>query len=495
MSDWVDKGVFTPEMAEYFGIDVGFVPKSGNVEELAEWGARLQRISHWSVAYTSPTTERGDDSLADTATKILLQFRDSPYAKPRNTLALFRWVRLGMESLGRSITDIGHKLEDAGDMILNAMVWSSFMNANPPRFVNKRVVNAGAGGEQAVIDMMNTPNAIIPWQDLTGQTKSPFETVDWESDRDGLSKAAALKTEYELTTTISAAAKGADPATSTGTLGEIRINEAKAAGNLADIVRDMALEQSRIITLMLEDAVHFLGVEGFYDLAYKAAGERAAEIKKYLTEEELDNIGDLFTITHPILTTGDPAVTSAILQRMFQLAPQEFNPREFISTIFELSGVPNASAVLAQARQILEPDDEHELLAQGVWIAPSPKEDVANHISQHTTLLEGMESGQPVEGVDGEDQVQNLLEQLPRHLQDTQRLAQIMAQLQQMQEQTAQASQENQALAQGQAGQGEQGGGFDQMEIGTAAGQSEDLAGAFKHLSRQSPAPGGRESK
>lgn len=454
MSGWVKDKIFTPELAEYFGIRTSFKPKKNDEDDLIEWGLLLNRIPVWRCAYTNPNTFISSSSANSNGEKRIVMVSDSPYRRPRKSDYKFSWLEYSNEFLGSSITEIGHPLEDAADALLNAEIWTSIKNAHPSWVGDSRGL---AGGTDSIEKLLTRLDGWVEVKKTGIKISDIVQPFFLPVDDRSQSRRAELKGEFESSTAVSAAAKGTDAASGTGTLGEIRINESKSNLIMINIILGMAQEQNRLFKDLIVDAPHFMGHVGFYEYCREVSGERAVGIEKMLTPTDLDTLGDQFEIDHPIIGGNDFAVVVTTLERLFQLVgPEHIDPKEFTSLIMELVGVPHAEDLLPESASPLEPSEEHKLIAQGVMIKPNPREDFATHMSEHMALLQQISQGQPVEDM-GQQETQQLIDFLPMHIQNTQQMAAVVQVLQQQVE-------GNQARTQAQSQNAQ---GMDRMETDT----------------------------
>lgn len=480
LSAWVADGTFTPELAEYFGISTSFKPNPKNDDDLIEWGLMLNRIPVWRVAYTNPHNVFQNEQSDGLTDKRVVMLSDSPYRIPRSSAYVFKWMDYSNELMGKSITEIGHNLEDMADLLLNAESWIAVKNAHPSWIIDSRM--ASGTTVDKIKKLLTQTDTVIEMKISGLSVDDVVKPFFLQSDPASPARRANLKAEFEFSTGVSAAAKGSDTASGTDTLGEIKINEAKSSLILTNIILGMAGEQARMFKDIIVDCVHFLGAKGFYEYARLVSGERAVNIEKMLPESDLAHIEDQFEIGHPLIASNDFAIVVTTLERLYQLVGPEFiDPGEFTSMIMQLAGVPLAEDLMVQSNTPLEPDEEHKLIAQGVAVQSHAREDFQGHLAAHSALFQQLQQGVDIPGL-SPIEAAALLEYLPLHMDETMRKMQAM-QIIQQQMAGGEGGDQPQSVTQAQQpGQNAQG--MDRMETDTVPDGSSSNASA--QMTRQS---------
>mgnify|MGYP001105893931 CR=1 FL=1 len=472
---WVESGVFTPRLAAFFGL-----PLPDDPNNLRAWGAKLSRMTHWHVTYLSDSLiDQSDAPAIRQIGKHLLQFSPSAYKRPRNSMFVFRWIRDGAKFFGQSIIDVGGKLEDAADLILNYAMLAVRQNGDPAAMVDTKIL-----GSHSLDDfnrLRREPGALIEATPGHANISEAIREFIVQIDPATYQRIGALRQEFEATTGVLAAAKGMDRASGTGTLGEIQFNDQKSQTVLSDLVVQQARELCRLIKCMIEDVLFFMGREKFLAYAREVAGYLSADLETLLTPSETDEKADeydleeQFQVVHPVLATADNAVIATVIERLFQVfGPQDttLDRKKCAKVIFEINGIRNGEDLLTQKRDPLAPEEEAKQLAEGNWIAPVEGEDFATHLAFHQGMLtmvqEALMQAQQVSGGGGAlfqkamemfsarfgfspEQISNLAYMLPIHIQATQN---IMQQMQAMQTQMMAIQAMQQGMLPQQGGQG-----------------------------------------
>jgi hypothetical protein len=415
LSKYVESGVLTPEVAQFFGMDVGFYPDPEDRVQMDTWKSRLSRISHYNISYLI------DDDAAQEQTgnpSVMVQFEPDRHKRPRNSLFAFRYLREGMKFLGQSVVDVGRKLEDAADMIMNAQTWGSFKNAHPSHLFTTRVLKKKSVDE--IARLLHQPDALVQIDGAQAlRVSDVYQTVFVQLDPDAAGKIASLKNEFEFTTRVSAEAKGAPTRRSTDTLGELQINEQKSQIQLSDLVMASGDELARLVSLIIQDLMFFMSEEEFSDFAIQMAGLDAVDLEKLLPSTL--SIEDELNVFHPITAAQDKTSLAVLLLRLFQLTGVEGfpDPKRFIKIILELQDFPFGEELVEDPKASMDPIDEHAMMAQGHWVNPNPGENFAEHLQRHEQLLRLIqESGGRIPGYD-EEESRNIASLLGHHVNET----------------------------------------------------------------------------
>lgn len=410
----VQNNLIDYELAQYLGIDVGFDPDPNNDDQMREWGIRLQRITHYKFSYLADMRGGMIPFGQQTNTgRYMVQFEPTQHRCPRNSLYVFRYQQDGLEFLGMSITDIGRKLEDAGDMLRNTELWKKYFNGHPSALVDLRVLVNRTNQQMA--KLLHTPRAVIeamPGADL----EKAVQFLKYELDDTVEVTIAHLKNEFEMSTGVNATAKGA-PNPSTGTLGEVQIDEAKSTLELGDVLLGCGLELARLFTNMLDDKIFHEGPENFYDYATRVSGVSPTDLRKAFPD--VSKVIQEVHILHPLAVQGDKTVLATIIMRLFQLVgPSGFGNDipGFTRAILELIQYPN-SEKLTQQQKSLSPDDEHKMMSEGDWVDPEPIDNQQEHLMKHMQMLMAISKHMPLPY--SPEEIENLKVLLPRHIEDT----------------------------------------------------------------------------
>jgi hypothetical protein len=445
------------------------------------------------VAWTSPTLPSGQRAAPREPHVVL--FDDCPYRQARTSLYALKWIESGSKFLGYSVTDMGHALEDAADSMLNTELYVTTKNAHPTYLTDRRRLANKSIDE--IKKLLTQPDSVVEAQLGAGVKVSDIVMpVLLEMDPALPARRMQFKSDFEDVTGVSAAAKGAESRPSTGTLGQVKIEEGKSIQLLGHIVLGIAMELCRLMRDVLSDVAHFLSRGELIKLMEREAGELARDLEKYLTEDETDRFGELFEIKSPVTLSTDNTVVSAILERLLQLVgPAVIDPRKFVNIICQLNQLPVGENLLTTQKEPLAPEVENNLMAQGVWVDPNNAENFAEHLSAHFRLLQALSTGSVPPDTKPEE-MENLMQQLPIHIQDTMNAMRMVQQIMQSMaggapgqpNKSAPGSKPNQPTAQAQSPK-QVPGGMDRMETDTAPGNAQQMRSVMQ---RQAAAiPGG----
>jgi len=418
---WVKEGRLDHSIAKFFSAIVGEHPDPDNAEAVEGWARRLSRITHWKVSYLTEWTSR--DGKGD---NLLLQLEPDRHKRMRNTLAVFGFDPDGSKFYRNSIADVGRRLEDAADQTLNNEVWTAYYNANPAGVYDLKALQNKSVEE--VERLIHTPGALIPSSGgPMGQLRvaDVIELLKLPGDANWERRVAHLRFEFQNTVGASAAAQGTDTAPGTNTLGEIQINESKSNIQQNQIVLDNARELARVLSLVLEDTIFFLGPMEFLRWAERVTGIGASEIARVLPT--IDGLEREIEITHPVMAVRDALSLAALLVQCYGVFGREVypDPKRLAIAVMEGAGYSRAED-LTRAEGVREPEDEQRQMAQGNWCDPSPHEDIENHLATHLAAWRGLQARGP-----RTPEEQNLMALLPSHLEATVSLAEALAQIRQ----------------------------------------------------------------
>lgn len=398
------------ELAQYLGIDVGFDPDPSNEDQMCEWGIRLQRISHYKFSYLADVRGGAIPFGQQTNTgRYMIQFEPSQHKCPRNSLYVFRYMQDGLDFLGMSVTDLGRKLEDAGDMILNSELWKAYFNAHPSALVDMRVLANRTAQQMA--RLLHQPRAVIEAQPGADLEKA-VQFLKYEPDQFAFERIQQLKTEFQLST----GGNSGQQNDSTGTLGELQIEESKQTLELSDVLVGCGMELARLQSDELEDFIFYSGPAYFYDYANRVSGVSPTELIKAIPD--VGAFCEQVKILHPLAVQGDKTVIATLMMRLFQLVGAQGFPdiTGFTRAVLQLVQYPDAEGITKQAKS-LDPDDEHKMMSNGEWVDPEPYDNQQEHLMKHMQMLKAISGGQPLPY--SKDEIQTLSVLLPKHIEDT----------------------------------------------------------------------------
>jgi hypothetical protein len=463
---WARSGDFTPALAEWLGINVGIDPKQGE-NALVEWGHRLNRISHWWMAWVEEETA-GIAPTVGTGGETLIGFRDSPWAEPGNTLYVTRPVVID-DFYGLGLNDLGRGAARMADLVTNSTLKAMVKNQAGTWAVKKASLRKGTLDE--VQRLLHELEAVVELDPAsTERIADVVQNFTLPVDGSVAGWIGLFQKAFMNLTGIALGILAGETAQATGTATELRMNQALQEAVLYMTVINAAQELCRMVRRMIMDAQHFLAPEEFKELIVQAAGTDAESVDKYLTAKELEHLEEMFIVAPEVIEFSVSALRTERLKEMFQLG-LPVDPEEVVRRIETQSGGTDPNGLLAKGRKPMEAEQEHDQLAAGNWISPHAADNDMLHLAEHRVLgdavktaLEGalgmVASGQAADEMSaleeiGEiaggfrgDEICNLRDQLPKH-------ALVHVQMLQMKTQMAQA----QAMGMGQgAGQGPRGG-------------------------------------
>jgi hypothetical protein len=386
MADWIADGTLTPPLLIAYGINVGIpIRPDMDRETLEEIGRRLNRISHWEVAYISwldnpRTTGQGGNGRC-------IRFDPCYYPKPRNDAFLITYYKDPDKLLGRGIPEVGLAHEYAATLLLNAMIRLGNLTVNSPFLVNPRGLDKPHLTE--IRRLISEPNAII-----LKKAGVPIEEIIKKVEQGvdpGIAQwIAYLKQEFEMITGVLAAAKGDNSGNSTGTLGEIQINDQKTRGRLDDIVIANASEIYRLFKTQLIEFWHLAGKQGFIEACRKASGFIASDLEELLGEvDDIEEIIDEFSWELPQTFGKDNSVVAAGMVQAFQLlGPEVHDPYQWALNYYEKIGEATPESFLRENFGVQTPEDEHEQILVGNYIKPNARDNPMEHDFKHQIQMQ-----------------------------------------------------------------------------------------------------------
>jgi hypothetical protein len=441
---WVKKELLMWRIAKFFGVDVGEDPNPLDKKAVLKWGRKLARITHWRVSYLKDWS--GGVSTSSSTGRILLDF--APITQNRNSLYKSTWARDGLCFYGLSFPDLAKRLEDAADGIRNSDLWTTYFNAHPSVMVNETGLQDQTIEE--VEKLLHTPEKLVKGHGVN--VRDIVQFMQLPVDAEAETKIAVLKQEFEETTMVNGAAKGTDQAPGSGTLGEIQMNSARSTQKLNNVILNNSQELCRLMKDILRDLwMMFKGVRQsanppinpstgqpdgllarmnpFVEYASMVSGLPASDIEKILPS--VDELPEEVDFLNPVGIGNDGTVLAQQMMLLFQTTAGAAFPDvvSFARTVLELGGCSRAEDI-TQSNQGMDPADEERMLAQGTWVAPDPKEDLAAHLMSHTAAMNEAQQRITQGEVRPEDEV--YLTQLGQHIQQTRELIGLQLEMTQM---------------------------------------------------------------
>lgn len=411
----------TPRAARVFGIDVGPDPDPDNEAQMVEWARRLEKVKVYQCAYT---THNADASRSE---RHMLRVEPDLRQDPRNSAYIFRYDEIEDELYGLGISDLGDKMERAGDLMRNIQTWVIWKNAHPSHMVDMTAFTTRSLA--SIEKLINDPDRLIATRPGTRPNDAvrPFllevNTAELESS------IAAQKFEFELTTGVSAIQKGGGG--STRTLGELQLKEQKSASVLIHSMLGTTQEIGRLIRDMLQDAFFFRSNGEIIEYVSRVSGLDPSEVLELLPT--IEGIENEIIIDSPLGGGEDRAVLTTLIMRILQIiGPGMFTDpalAKFARRVIEISGFPRTRQLGLFPEETKIPSDEHILMMQGQKVNVNPVDDHALHLAQHRTFGELIEAGQLDDQID-EQEIENVKLLLPLHMQEHDTIMEIIAQTQ-----------------------------------------------------------------
>lgn len=412
MSALVREGALNPDLAELFGIDVGFTPNVDNEADMETWSRMMDKIPVYRISYTIDSTVGGSTNSG----RHLLQFEPDRHKRPRKSLYKFVYRSDGDEFSGLSINDLGDRLERAGDMLNNIALYVAWKNSHPSHLIDSTGIK-NRDMEQ-IERLIFEPDKLIKARGIGGKpVQELIQAFLLQVDVPELQALAdRYKFEFELTTGVSAIQKGSGG--NSRTLGQDQIKEAKSEAELIDMMLGIGIEQERLVRDMIEDSVFHRTIGEFVEYGARVSGIPPSEIIKVLPS--IKGAENEFDIQNPVSGGEDRLALATTLMRSFELAGTALftDPRvsQFFSGIYELSGFYRSRQLGLTPQRSLQPGDEHILMSQGQLTPVNPADDDKAHLARHVTLMRMIESGVNL-GFD-EQELESLRRSLPIHIEE-----------------------------------------------------------------------------
>jgi len=461
---WAEQKILTPEVAAWFGADVGFVPDMEDEEDRSEWARRVGRITHWQVAYIAKSeTGRSTGALAN----HVLRCEPDLSKRARNSLFAFRFFLNGFEWYGRSLADLGQSTEKAADLVLNSKVFAEHKNSDPPLAIDLSAFKSKSLA--AVQAFLSTPGEAVETLAMRDM-KSAVVPMLAEEPADALRVLDLLTRTYQDQTGVRGASWAADE---TGTLGEIQMDQSKNSAEL-DVVLHLAYSEiGRMLTCLVEDFFHYMPEEAILAYCERVSGMARSEIEELLPS--LDGIEREVEFLSPLNASNDAAVLTTLLLKILEMLPDAFPDRVGLAkALMEINGYARGADLTADS-ETMKPEDEHAQMRAGNLVEPDPSDDFLDHIAKHEAELQAlakrMAEGQ---GAEPNPEDANLAALLPAHYEAQITLfqaVQMQAQLMQATAPGAPGGAGGVATREGKTAPGGTGGGpKDAGGVGTAGG-------------------------
>ena len=429
-SRFVRDGLFTPELAEVFGV---FGPQGEDDASLIEWGRALERIPVWCVSYiSSQATPEFTGVGSSTTGDHLLQCEPCRGIRGRNSLFIGRFHQVGNEFYGQSLAELCNATEKCLDRMLNNYFRTTDFNANPAVFFDFSRVRDMTAAD--VKKALLTPGEIIPLKPLIqgNDIEKILKYAKLPDIPNVMEMMAYFKSVYDQQTGITAMSRGSQGQTDTGTLGELEIMQSQSTQEVDERILAIAQEFSRLFSRIIEDFMFFMGTgQEMIDYLARVSGMEATRIQKILPS--LHPLSEEYRIEHPIQAQQDMAVRATLLMKCMEMFPDVLTDRaEALRILVEASGMPRIARRLLQTQRLLTPEDEHQQMRVGNYVSPNPMENLMLHLQAHQREQQILASVS--QSLDPNDPASKELllevQALPGHIQETVEMIQAMQAMQ-----------------------------------------------------------------
>lgn len=379
-------GYYTIELADMDGIDVGFRPTAGDKVSMRKWASLLNQITHWEMSYTHSIGNSGSPTG-----NHLIELHPCSYETGKNSAYVIGYIRDEDKLMGKSISDLGHKIEDAHDHLYNARIWRGMYSANPT--VGRDAMAVKGSKDDLVIKM----GGVVDLQ--AGQSAQQALQVLSLPPEDLDTKIGIMRDDFYLVVGVSQITVNGKG--KSGTLGGQQIEQSNSEKFLDNVFLTNNEEVVRLCKDMIEIAYEALGAEGFAQELMRVGGIDAARIMEFLPSKE--KLWNEFVIDHPAKTTGDPVMLAASMLQQYTTfgGDATYITPEVARQASILAGTGSADHLLRDT-DILSVEDELFQLAQGNTIEfstmESPQEMVARLMQHKAMQAQIMQTGRAVIG-------------------------------------------------------------------------------------------------
>ena len=429
-SRFVRDGLFTPELAEVFGV---FGPQGEGDAGLIEWGRALERIPVWCVSYISAQANPEFSGVGNNGPgDHLLQCEPYRGIRGRNSLFVGRFHQVGNEFYGQSLAELCNATEKCLDRMLNNYFRTTDFNANPPVFFDFSRVRdmTAADTKKALL----TPGEVIPIKPMIqgNDIDKILKYAKLPDIPNVMEMMAYFKSVYDQQTGITAMSRGSQGQTDTGTLGELEIMQSQSTQEVDERILAIAQEFSRLFGRIVEDFMFFMGTgQEMVDYLARVSGMEATRIQKILPS--LHPLSEEYRIEHPIQAQQDMAVRSTLLMKCLEMFPDVLTDRaEALRILVEAAGMPRIARELTRTQRLMTPEDEHQQMRVGNYVSPNPMENLMIHLQAHQREDQILKSvSQSLDPNDPASQELLLEAQaLPQHIQETLEMIQAVQAMQ-----------------------------------------------------------------
>lgn len=402
----VEKRVFTPEIADFFGIDLGLEYPAGVDPATAmddesfrcQFALRASRIN-WTVglAWKSVDTYEGgygtNYAMPEMiASADLIALDDGRNRKGPNTMFRFPWLDAKGRFLAEGIPKRGMGIERNAIKLANALVAGAQMGANPCVFVDVNAIEDNGIRKEVATTGLREGKAYA----TTVDPEKVFKPFAVTFDPRGFEVLSQLKEWFERVTGIGAEVKGQDKP-STGTLGEIQMDAAAAGVFLRRIVLDHATENFRMIRTMLETYEMIMGREGIIRLAYRVSPHFAEEFEKHYTS--MPELLDEFQIDHPSIIGANRVILFEQILKLYQGPGQlTMDPRATTENLLSISGVKEIESWMIEEMKVIPVPAQHRMMQQGNYESPGVFDPHEIEVPMHIIELDDFAYGRKTLG-------------------------------------------------------------------------------------------------
>lgn len=370
----VRDGHLDPILLAYLGIQLQAESEEGLIR-------KLNRV-FWNVAVTT--------------NGHLLQFEPTRYNPPRNTALAAPYAPF-QGLLGQGVRQLGGKIEDAADKLLNLHVLSSVKNAKPSKVVNRSNALFTPHGEvlspQDIARLDDEFDETVYTDGDATQAVHHFQ-VPWNPNFD--SDIQAMSATFGELTRITPDIKGESTAP---TATQARQNLARSS---LSVTKGSEIVGRRIIEKfernMWRDVENFMTITEFQNDLMRLAGKQGmASIYMLPT---LRGLADQIEIRHAGAPFNDRIVRTDQIKEMVPIFTQlgTMDPEWAQLELLALTRVSNPESSLVSGGKAQSPTNEIRLMAMDHYVKPTMRENFGMHIEEHMLQLLTLQAG--LEGFD-----------------------------------------------------------------------------------------------
>lgn len=417
-------GMLTPAVLDYYDVRFSF----GGRPVEGEQAARIADSIYWYITVLMDV----DGGLAPR----IIELRPCPYRKQRTELLAAQLIQTG-KFYGMGTYRIGRDIEEAADKVLNDTADILDSNANPKTLYSVRALGNKTAAEEALSgdDPIAVAGGVSPEQAIQYLTK-PYDAIQPAL----MDKLIEI---YNTRTMCSQTQKGARAQTESDTLGEaqqqVKMNERRLNDIIYRISHDQLIVPS--LTRALDDTDWFTSDEELADRARKYSADYGWDMKDLFKTAEADGSGRRQNVTDEIEVEPAAMVTigrEIAIQFILQMADRvKDNPNVDVTKLYkaavDLFGGFDDEDFFADPNEIKTPNQELLSIIYGDTVEPSMNEDSLLHYQEHQNqrnLILALREQYAQQGI-ATEAIDAWIEQLDRHIDETEDFARMQMQRQQ----------------------------------------------------------------